>query len=123
MFPWRYNRARSYFRRPLIAYAEGDVDNVMFGHRNTLRNSYEMHGQYRSGRMKARTAEMKAALSAAKDRKGNLFEERVASYLQRWCAPTWSEPKRRGYGATTSWQLNRSSMSNGTTSSFSDSWD
>ncbi|WP_018599571.1 hypothetical protein [Mycobacterium sp. 155] len=95
-FPWRYNRARSYLRRPLIASTIDGTDHVMFGHRNTLRTSFELHGQYLSGRLKARTSEMKTALSAATDRKGTVFEERVVEYLQGWCKPVRRRARRFG---------------------------
>jgi hypothetical protein len=96
VFPWRYNRARSYLRRPLIAYVSKGIDYVMFGHRNTLRTSFELHGQYVSGRLKARTSAMKAALSAAKDRKGTRFESRVAEEFGRWCDPVRRRVRRLG---------------------------
>jgi hypothetical protein len=96
VFPWRYNRARSYLRRPLVAYVSAGVDHVMFGHRNTLRTSFELHGQYVSGRLKARTSGMKAALSAAKDRKGDRFEDRVAEEFGRWCETVRRRVRRLG---------------------------
>jgi len=95
-FPWRYNRSRSYLRRPLIASAIQGIDHVMFGHRNMLRTSFELHGQYISGRLKARTSEMRTALRSASNRKGDLFEERVASYLGRWCTPVRRRVRRFG---------------------------
>lgn len=95
-FPWRYNRARSYLRRPLIACTVDGTDHVMFGHRNMLRTSFELRGQYLSGRLKARTSEMRAALSSATNRKGNLFEERVTEYLRCWCAPVRRRVRRFG---------------------------
>jgi hypothetical protein len=87
VFPWRYNRERSYLRRPLIVCPHEGADHVMFGHRNTLRTGFEWHGQYLSGRLKADTPEMKAALSAARDLKGDRFEQRVARELLRCCDP------------------------------------
>jgi hypothetical protein len=93
--PWRYNRDRSYLRRPLCSH-EG-TDQVMFGHRNALRTSYELHGQYLSGRLKAKTPEMRAALSAARDLKGDTFEESVADELRQWCDPVRHRVRRFGH--------------------------
>src|ERR1700737_4465726 len=87
VFPWRYNRGRSYLRRPLIRCSHDGADHVIFGHRNTRRTSFEWHGQYASGRLKAKTAEMKAALGAARDLNGDRFEQRVADELLKWCEP------------------------------------
>ncbi|CDQ46376.1 hypothetical protein BN1047_04283 [Mycolicibacterium neoaurum] len=96
VFPWRYNRTHSYLRRPLIVYTENGKDFVTFGYRNLLRTSFEMHGQYLSGRLKAQSSEMKAALSVAKDRKGNRFEERVVANLRVWCSNVRRRVRRFG---------------------------
>ncbi|OAN36793.1 hypothetical protein [Mycolicibacterium iranicum] len=96
VFPWRYNRGRSYLRRPLIRCSLDGVDHVIFGHRNTRRTSFEWHGQYNSGRLKAKTAEMRAALGAARDLNGDRFEQRVADELLEWCEPVRRRVRRLG---------------------------
>lgn len=87
VMPWRYNRARSYLRRPLIRWTVDGVDSIIFGHRNTIRTSFELHGQYLSGRLKANTTLMKEALSCARDRKGEEFEKKVEVELRKYCDP------------------------------------
>ena len=96
VFPWRYNRGRSYLRRPLIRCSHNGGDHVMFGHRNTLRTSFELHGQYVSGRLKAETLEMKAALGAARDLNGDRFEQRVADEFSTRCEPVRRRVRRFG---------------------------
>jgi hypothetical protein len=68
----------------------------MFGHRNTLRTSFELHGQYVSGRLKAETLEMKAALGAARDLNGDRFEQRVADEFSTRCEPVRRRVRRFG---------------------------
>lgn len=87
VMPWRYNRARSYLRRPLIRWVVDGVDTVIFGHRNVIRTSFELHGQHLSGRLKAKTPAMKEALSRARDQKGEDFEQQVEFALQGRCHP------------------------------------
>ncbi|MBY4401016.1 hypothetical protein HQO26_06810 [Rhodococcus fascians] len=85
--PWRYNRDRSYLRRPLIRRITVEGDAVVFGHRNTFLAPMHWYGQYDSGRLKATTTEMKKALSEAINRKGVLFENQVETALAGVCDP------------------------------------
>ncbi len=87
VMPWRYNRARSYLRQPLIRWVVDGADTVIFGHRNVIRTSFELHGQHLSGRLKAKTPAMKEALSRARDQKGEDFEQQVEFALQGRCHP------------------------------------
>lgn len=87
VLPWRFNRSRSYLRKPLISWTIGGTETVIFGHRNTIRTSFELHGQYLSGRLQARTREMKEALSRTREEKGENFERRIESTLAEICDP------------------------------------
>ncbi|WP_019970120.1 hypothetical protein [Mycobacterium sp. 141] len=87
VLPWRFNRSRSYLRKPLICWNVRGTETVIFGHRNTIRTSFELHGQYLSGRLQARTKEMKEALSRAREEKGENFERRIESTLTGVCDP------------------------------------
>ncbi len=95
-FPWRYNRDRSYLRRPLIVCSYAGTDYFLFGHRNALRTSFEWHGRYVSGRLQATTPEMKAALSAALELKGDRFEQQVAAELLERCDPVRRRVRKFG---------------------------
>ncbi|ORW84665.1 hypothetical protein AWB92_02055 [Mycobacterium sp. IEC1808] len=94
--PWRFNRARSYLRRPLILWNMDGADIAMFGHRNVIRTSYEMHGQYLSGRLKAKTTAMREALGRARVKKGEDFERKVAADLKHYCEPVERRVQRIG---------------------------
>ncbi|WP_156520523.1 hypothetical protein [Rhodococcus sp. EPR-157] len=85
--PWRYNRDRSYLRRPLIRRMTKEGDAVIFGHRNTFLTPMHWYGQYDSGRLKATTPEMKKALSEAINRKGEQFENQVEAAIAGICYP------------------------------------
>ncbi|RYE39986.1 MAG: hypothetical protein EOP24_42490 [Hyphomicrobiales bacterium] len=94
--PWRYNRERSYLRKPLIVRIEGDSEYILFGHRNAYLATGQWYGQYESGRLQATTPEMKNALAAARKRKGDLFETRVETVLRQVCDPVRRRVKRIG---------------------------
>lgn len=94
--PWRYNRERSYLRRPLIVRVEGDSECIVFGHRNAYLATGQWFGQYASGRLQASTPEAKSALAAARLRKGELFEARVETVLRQVCHPVRRRVKRIG---------------------------
>ncbi|WP_143542602.1 MULTISPECIES: hypothetical protein [unclassified Rhodococcus (in: high G+C Gram-positive bacteria)] len=94
--PWRYNRERSYLRRPLIVRSQGESEYVFFGHRNAYLTTGQWYGQYESGRLQAKTPEMKKALAAARERKGDLFEIRVEAILGQVCSPVRRRVKRIG---------------------------
>ncbi len=94
--PWRYNRERSYLRRPLIVRSQGDSEYVLFGHRNAYLATGQWYGQYESGRLQANTPEMKKALATARVRKGDLFEIRVDALLRQVCGPVRRRVKRIG---------------------------
>lgn len=87
VLPWRFNRSRSYLRKPLISWNIDETETVVFGHRNTIRTSFELHGQYLSGRLQARTKEMKEALSRSREEKGETFERRIELTLTEVCDP------------------------------------
>ena len=87
VLPWRFNRSRSYLRKPLISWNVDGTETAIFGHRNTIRTSFELHGQYLSGRLQARTKEMKEALSRSREEKGEDFERRIESRLTDVCDP------------------------------------
>lgn len=96
VLPWRFNRSRSYLRKPLISWNVGGTEMVIFGHRNTIRTSFELHGQYLSGRLQARTIEMKEALSRAREEKGENFERRIEAALTGVCDPILRRVHRFG---------------------------
>jgi hypothetical protein len=83
VYPWRFNRALSYLRRPfLLRKGNRDIE-VIWGirHLNTV-------GEYliflcRSGRLKAESKEMKQIMSDVKNRQTESFNDKVADLIQK----------------------------------------
>jgi hypothetical protein len=74
--PWRFNRDRSYLKRPLVQRG----DEVSFGRRALVHASVYWIEQYRSGRLRA-SGKMAAAMNEQRNAKGRAFERQVASLL------------------------------------------
>jgi hypothetical protein len=78
-YPWRFNRDRSYLRRPLVAMpsASSDATELLFGHRNVWLTPRHWLERHLTGRLRAKSREMKQALAAQRDAKGADFETEV----------------------------------------------
>jgi len=77
VFPWRFNKDRSYLKRPLVQYG----DELVFGRRGLIHAPAYWVEQYRSGRLRAK-GKIASALSRRRDEKGKNFEVRVANLLR-----------------------------------------
>lgn len=75
--PWRFNRDRSYLKRPLVRRD----DQVSFGRRALVHSSVYWVDQFRSGRLRA-TGTLAAAMNDRRRSKGREFESTVASCLR-----------------------------------------
>ncbi|MFM9918849.1 hypothetical protein [Lacisediminihabitans sp. H27-G8] len=82
VYPWRFNRERSYLRRPLICH-ETDGIAVVSGRRNLWQAPGYRLNQFRTGRLQAKTRGLNAALGRQRKRNGELFEVDVASRLKQ----------------------------------------
>ncbi|WP_182376733.1 hypothetical protein [Nocardioides sp. WS12] len=88
VFPWTFNRNRSYLRQPLVfapltrmSNGDGDGDGdathpdaILFGHRNVFLTAQHWYERHATGRLRARTQPMRRAISAALNAKGDRFE-------------------------------------------------
>lgn len=77
VFPWRFNRDRSYLKCPLIQH-KGEFS---FGRRALLHAPVYWIEQYRTGRLRA-TGKMASAINHQRNAKGRDFETRIASLLR-----------------------------------------
>lgn len=82
VYPWRYNRAYSFLRRPLLLRQSGSDTEVVWGARGAL-----MAGEYIldllfSGRLEATSDEMKVLKSEISDEAGKEFAAHVADRVR-----------------------------------------
>jgi hypothetical protein len=82
VYPWRYNRALSYLRRPfLIRYGGSDQNaavEVLWGIRNLNSFWKNITALCREGRLKARSQEMVRLMGEFNRRRGDKFNDEVA---------------------------------------------
>jgi hypothetical protein len=82
VYPWRFNRALSYVRRPLILRPADGGDEVVWG----LRHVFVAHQYFGSlifeGRLKAESQEMKGLSGRLHDEDGQSFNDAVAKLYE-----------------------------------------
>ncbi|MDT0116624.1 hypothetical protein Q9R20_06430 [Microbacterium sp. PRF11] len=90
--PWRFNRDRSYLKRPLIANGPG----LVFGRRMLRHAPIYWFESFRTGRLQAK-GKIAGAMSRQRTTKGRAFEREVAALLARvGCAPVKERLRRVG---------------------------
>jgi len=83
IYPWRFNRSLSYIRRPFIIRDCCGEDEVLWGIRHLYDAGHNLLALITSGRLKAKSAEMKAVLSEINDRRGASFNDNVFDLFER----------------------------------------
>jgi len=72
-YPWRFNRALSFIRRPLIRIPGQNGGMVMWGNRHSFSSMAYLVNLCLSGKLKARTQAMKSFIGKTRNRQGRLF--------------------------------------------------
>ena len=83
VYPWRFNRELSYVRRPILVMGAADADqNLLWGTRHLDRVGPNTLSLIQSGRLKARSPEMRHYVGSMRSLKGEAFNDLVADALQ-----------------------------------------
>jgi hypothetical protein len=84
VYPWRFGRPLSYIRRPLIVVPSQDrgADMILWGNRHLLHSEVYFAGLFFSGRYKASSEELKVLNGRLNKRRGDEFNDAVASIFQ-----------------------------------------
>lgn len=80
--PWRFSRERSYLRRPIVLSEAATKTVATFGRRALWHALPYWTHQFTSGRLQARTPEMRSALSRRRHQKGEEYERQVVRDLE-----------------------------------------
>jgi len=81
LYPWRYNRELSYFRRPFLICTGPLGDEIVWGNRHLQDAQNFLVEQAASGRLRPRSQALKSVNSALRDEQGRLFNDEVAKWL------------------------------------------
>lgn len=82
VYPWRFNRDLSYLRKPLIARRRPDGDEIIWGTRHVYETMLYLIDLCESGRLKARSYEMKHFMGDLRQQESEQFNDRVAEYFE-----------------------------------------
>ena len=82
VYPWRFNRALSYMRRPIVLRTKGVEAEVFWGNRHVRASGVYFIDLYTSGRLKAVSDKMKRAISLARTEDAETFNDTVADLME-----------------------------------------
>lgn len=83
VYPWRFNRALSYVRRPLILWGKKSAQEVWWGNRHLYTSARNLVHLFQSGRLKADSPEMRKVVGRRRELEGRGFNDQVAEIVER----------------------------------------
>jgi hypothetical protein len=82
VYPWRFNRALSYVRRPLVVRPGTDGDEVVWGVRGCYVAQQYFGNLVIDGRLKADSSRMRSLIGRLRDEDGRAFNDAVAELFE-----------------------------------------
>jgi hypothetical protein len=83
VYPWKFNRALSYLRRPFLLRKRDGKTEVLWGIRHLNTVSQYLVYLCLNGRLKAKSAEMKQVMSVVRNEQTKEFNDEVADLLEQ----------------------------------------
>lgn len=83
VYAWRFNRPLSYIRRPLVLRVTDHGEEIVWGFRHVYEAGSYLVDLCYSGRLKAKSPEMIAAITSARDAQAEAFNEAVAERYRK----------------------------------------
>jgi len=83
VYPWKFNRALSYLRRPFLLRERDEKTEVLWGIRHLNTVSQYLVYLCLNGRLKAKSAEMKQVMSVVRNEQTKEFNDEVADLLEQ----------------------------------------
>ncbi|HII07744.1 MAG TPA: hypothetical protein HA349_10655 [Methanotrichaceae archaeon] len=83
IFPWRFNRSLSYIRLPFLIRNHDGTTEVLWGNRHLYDAQLNLIGLCTSGRLKAKSTEMKRVLSEINNDRGRKFNDTIINAFKK----------------------------------------
>jgi hypothetical protein len=83
VYPWHFNRALSYVRRPLLVRSRGGVEEILWGVRHVHQATGYLLNLCLGGKLKASSQAMRRLMGELHTRDGEEFNRRVARLYER----------------------------------------
>jgi len=83
VYPWRFNRALSYLRRPFLCRNCGGSTEILWGIRNIIDAGLYLTDLCINGRLKANSVEMKELQGRLSKERGKEFNTRVGEFFEQ----------------------------------------
>ena len=83
VYPWRYNRELSYLRRPFLRRDTAEGPELVWGPRQLFATHENLLGLCMTGRLRAKSTEMKSLTGRLLNEQGEHFNDEVAAVLSR----------------------------------------
>jgi hypothetical protein len=81
LYPWRYNRALSYMRRPFLNRTHNGSTEIVWGMRHVRAAQRFLVDQCTSGKLKAKTGQMRSFMNGLRDAQGEVFNKQVFAFF------------------------------------------
>ena len=81
LYPWRYNRPLSYMRRPFLRQPHDSASEITWGFRHIRASQRFLVDQCTSGKLKAKTPQMRSFMSRHLSSQGDLFNTKVSTFF------------------------------------------
>ena len=81
VYPWRFNRAWSYLRRPLLTTGCEPNSQILWGNRHLILATRYITDLCLDGRIKAKTVRLQRAVGSRRQREAEAFEELVGQLI------------------------------------------
>jgi hypothetical protein len=82
VYPWRFNRALSYLRRPLIIQEQNSGIEILWGNRHVEASRENLFSLCLTGRLKPQSDAMKSFISKYRQKEADKFNDSVADIMR-----------------------------------------
>jgi len=83
VYPWRFNREKSFMRKPLIGATQNDNKYILWGNRHLQYSIEYLFGLFSSGKLKAKSNVTKSIIGQYRKKQGEFFNDEIYDLFKR----------------------------------------